>query len=92
MTLAEPERPSDLRSMTSPYRSRFLKGEQVRIESRERLLEFQFSWQLHHPLTAEQVEYADRVAKVADVSFFHGGDVLYSLEGVPGIWHEGCLR
>ena len=28
---------------------------------------------------------------VRDVSFYHGGDVLYSLEKIPGTWHEQCL-
>ena len=23
---------------------------------------------------------------------YHGGDVLYVLENVPGTWHEDCLR
>ena len=26
------------------------------------------------------------------VGFYHGGDALYELEGVPGVWHEVCLR
>jgi hypothetical protein len=25
------------------------------------------------------------------VGFYHGGDVLYVLEGIPGVWHESCL-
>jgi hypothetical protein len=25
------------------------------------------------------------------VGFYHGGDPLYSLDGVPGVWHERCL-
>ena len=30
-------------------------------------------------------------AKVKDVTFFHGGDEIYTLEGIPGVWHEECL-
>jgi hypothetical protein len=29
---------------------------------------------------------------VRDVGFYHGGDVLYHLDGAPGIWHEVCLH
>ena len=35
--------------------------------------------------------YAGTVARVATVGFYHGGDVLYTLENIPGIWHEVCL-
>jgi len=28
---------------------------------------------------------------VKDVSFFHGGDEIYTLEDIPGVWHEECL-
>jgi hypothetical protein len=31
------------------------------------------------------------VAKVKEVTFFHGGDEIYALEGIPGVWHEECL-
>jgi hypothetical protein len=26
-----------------------------------------------------------------EVGFYHGGDVLYTLDGIPGLWHEQCL-
>ena len=28
----------------------------------------------------------------AGVAFYHGGDPLYKLAGIPGLWHEQCLR
>lgn len=28
---------------------------------------------------------------MASVTFYHGGDELYELKGVPGLWHEACL-
>jgi hypothetical protein len=31
------------------------------------------------------------VARIATVAFYHGGEVLYTLENIPGIWHEVCL-
>jgi hypothetical protein len=30
--------------------------------------------------------------KVVDVGFYHGGDELYHVECMPGIWHESCLE
>ena len=24
--------------------------------------------------------------------FYHGGDELYKLKGMPGVWHEQCLK
>ena len=38
------------------------------------------------------MEYAGATANVKDVSFYHGGDQLYVLENVPGIWNEPCLE
>jgi hypothetical protein len=29
---------------------------------------------------------------VAAIGYYHGGDVLYTLNDIPGIWHEQCLR
>lgn len=46
----------------------------------------------HHPLEPEQLEYAERTAKVASSGMYHGGDVLYQLSGIPGTWHEACLE
>jgi hypothetical protein len=36
--------------------------------------------------------FAGKVAEVENVGFYHGGDALYILKGIPGIWHERCLR
>jgi hypothetical protein len=38
------------------------------------------------------LKFADKIAKVKSVGFYHGGDELYELEGVLGTWHEQCLR
>jgi hypothetical protein len=46
----------------------------------------------HHKLRPIQLEFADRIAEVEAVGFYHGGDVLYRLVGIPGTWHERCLR
>lgn len=31
------------------------------------------------------------LSKQQTVGFYHGGDELYGLEGVPGLWHKQCL-
>jgi len=38
------------------------------------------------------MKYAGIQATVKSVGFYHGGDQLYVLEYVPGIWHEICLE
>jgi hypothetical protein len=67
-------------------------GTQVRIADRGFLESFLEAGQYHNELEPEQLEYADRVAKVKEVTFFHGGDEIYALDGIPGVWHEECLR
>jgi len=54
--------------------------------------EFKATWQYHHKLRPEQLPFADAVAAVAEVGFYHGGDPVYRLAGVPGLWLEQCLR
>jgi hypothetical protein len=75
-----------------PYRETFPKGSEVRIANREFLDDFRRAWKYHNKLQDEQLPYADKIATVNSVGYYHGGDVLYELEGVPGIWHEACLR
>ena len=74
-----------------PYNAEFEAGSWVKIADRETLEEFLNSWKLHNPLQPEQLDYHDRVARVKDVSAYHGGDELYQLWGIPGIWHEQLL-
>ena len=78
--------------MGSPYKEEFPKGSKVRVISRAALEAFAQNWKYHHELGSEQLEYAGATAIVKKVSFYHGGDVLYVLENVPGIWHEPCLE
>ena len=72
--------------------AKYRDGTEVRIGARPTLETFLREWKLHHPLQPEQLEYAGRVAKVARSMMYHGGDVLYELSGIPGIWHERCLE
>ena len=75
-----------------PYNADFPRGTQVRIGSLEVLANFQRpDWKYHHPLDNSQLAFAGRKAVVRSASVYHGGDELYELEGVPGIWHEKCL-
>ena len=78
--------------MRDLYAAAFPAGSKVRTADREFLENFLGTWKYHHKLLREQLAYADRVATVEKVGFYHGGDQLYNLEGIPGIWHEQCLR
>jgi hypothetical protein len=44
------------------------------------------------PFCPEQLNYANQIAEVESVGIYFGGDELYKLKGVPGIWHEQCLK
>ena len=74
------------------YEESFPAGTWVRIAEREALDEFLRTWKLHNPLKTEQLAFAGDVAEVENVGFYHGGDALYMLKGIPGVWHERCLR
>ena len=75
-----------------PYKADFPAGTKVRVKSRDFLSDFKRSWKLHNPLADIQLTYAGRVASVAEVGYYHGGDELYVLDDVPGVWHESCLE
>jgi hypothetical protein len=74
-----------------PYKEEFPKGSAVQIVDRVRLENFLTTWNFHHKLEPDQLNYANNIAEVKSVGFYHGGDELYELKGVPGIWHEQCL-
>jgi hypothetical protein len=78
--------------MKDLYTATFPAGSKVRTADREFLENFLAMWKYHHKLLPEQLAHADTAATVEKVSFYHGGDQLYNLEGIPGIWHEQCLR
>ncbi len=75
-----------------PYVAAFEVGSTVRIAELKFLVDFRDRWKYHHPLEPEQLNYAGQVARVKSVGFYHGGDPLYVLSDVPGVWHEECLR
>jgi hypothetical protein len=74
------------------YNAEFTAGTLVRIVGRDRLEEFKRNWHHHHPLEDEQLAYGGVKAKLKGVSFYHGGDELYTLEGIPGTWNECCIE
>jgi len=67
-------------------------GTQVKIAALERLQAFKREWGFHHSITDEQLTFAGTVDAVKSVGFYFGGDVLYTLERAPGIWHEQLLE
>jgi hypothetical protein len=73
------------------YKKDFPAGSMAKILEGSKLAEFAKSWKYHHPLQPEQMNFAGRVVEVQGVAFYHGGDPLYTLQGVPGKWHEQCL-
>jgi hypothetical protein len=75
-----------------PYQEEFLVGSLVKIVERDALEDFVRTWKLHNKLQPEQLDHAGKIGKVKCVAFYHGGDELYQIEGVPGIWHEQCLQ
>ena len=77
--------------LNGPYSPDFPEGTLVRVRHSDALRKFKSEWKLHHPLADEQLKFAGATAPVISVSFYHGADELYELEGVPGIWHESCL-
>jgi hypothetical protein len=78
--------------MSPEYNEAFPAGSKVCIADREFLEGLMRTWKYHHRLRPEQLEYADRVTVVRSVGFYHGGDPVYSLVDVPGLWLEPCLR
>ena len=75
-----------------PYQEAFPQGSTIRIADLPTLEGFMLSWRYHHKLQPEQLTYAGRVTTVEEVGFYHGGDPVYKLDGIPGLWLEQCLE
>ena len=79
-------------AIMSIYKENYPIGTMVRIAATETLVRFMRPhWTIHHSLEEVQLSFSGEKFRVVKVGFYHGGDVLYELEGVPGIWHEKCL-
>ena len=75
-----------------PYGADFPVGSSVRIAERALLERFMQEWKYQNPIEQQQLAYAGKVAVIRKLGYYHGGDELYWLEGVPGVWHERCLE
>lgn len=64
----------------------------MRIKTRAVLESFKKEWRHHNLLADAQLACAGKEGKVIAVSFYHGGDVLYTIEAMPGLWHEQCVE
>lgn len=73
------------------YKAAYNVGSAVRVLDRDDLEAFAASWKYHHPVVPEQLRYAGRVSRVKSIGYYHGGDPLYELDDIPGMWHEACL-
>jgi hypothetical protein len=78
-------------SKDQSYQERFAVGSTVRVVNRAALEQFARDWRSHHPLEADRFRFAGSTSVVKQVGLYRG-DVLYRLDGVPGIWHERCLE
>jgi predicted Rdx family selenoprotein len=77
--------------MKRPYGALYPVRSKVRIADRTELETFARDWKLHNPLTPEQISLAGQTTTVQSIGYYHGGDILYVLDGLPGVWHETCL-
>lgn len=76
-----------------PGPEKFPAGSLVRIAPLAALQTFKDTWKLHHPLVDEQLQYAGKIARVRNVGYYHGGDILYILDEMDDYtWHEQCLE
>jgi len=70
---------------------KYLPGDTVRIADQKVLEQFFLTWKLHHPLVADQIPLGGQTATIKTSMMYHGGDILYELVEVPGIWHQQLL-
>jgi hypothetical protein len=81
------------RKPPGPYSERYPVGSPVKIATLEELEEFMRTYKYHHALVPEQLRYAGMLTIVRTVEYYHGGDVIYTLEGTEKFaWLEPCLR
>jgi hypothetical protein len=84
------ERP---RKPPGPYSEQHPVGSPVKIAPLQELEEFMRTYKYHHALVPEQLRYAGLSTIVRSVAYYHGGDVIYTLDGTERFaWLEPCLR
>jgi hypothetical protein len=74
------------------YDASFPKGTLAQVADRATLENHKLTWKYFYPLQDEQLAFAEKIGEVVWLGYYHGGDPLYQLEGIPGVWHEDCLR
>jgi hypothetical protein len=74
------------------YHEEYAIGSFVKIAERNALDDFMRTWTLHNKLEVKQLDYAGKKGRIRSVGFYHGGEELYQIEDVPGMWHEECLE
>jgi hypothetical protein len=74
------------------YNAAFPVDSRVRIRGVDELRRFQIEWKAHPPLEDDRLRFAGELTTVVTVGYYLGGDALYTLDRVPGIWHERCLE
>jgi len=73
--------------------ARWPAGSRVRIANSTGLEKFAREWRYHDKLQPQQLAHAGQEARVKSVGYYHGGEPLYVLEGLPAlVWHECCLE
>jgi hypothetical protein len=78
---------------SGPYRERYPAGGAIRVASERSLQAFAKNWTGHHPVLPEHLRHAGLRTTIQSVGFYHNGDALYRLTGVPDLyWHEACLE
>ena len=82
---------SQTTTQMAPYRERFPIGTRVRVAAREMLDRFRARRGNGKRLRPKQLSLAGQSGRVREVGFLHRGDVLYTLDGIPGVWPEECL-
>jgi hypothetical protein len=74
-----------------PYKEKYPVRTVVRIPSSEKLIAFKLDWKYHNPISDEQIKTTNKIGRVKNVGFYHGGDAQYVIEDIEGIWHEELL-
>ena len=77
--------------MSKVHRAAFSIGASVRIKERTELERFARDWTSTNSLTPHQFCDAGVAGVVDSVAFDDGGNPLYTLERIGGIWHEENL-
>jgi hypothetical protein len=81
------------RKPPGPYSEQYPVGSPVKIAPLEELEGFMRTYKYHHALVPEQLRYAGMLTIVRSVGYYHGGDVVYTLDGTEKfVWLEPCLR